>query len=299
VEGGCKEIFMKLKDVITIDRASRSSTGYLVSLVKLEKLALLEESYTPSPSGRQGAAGTKHFTFLAIEAGRAEAQFATYRPWLLPKEIVYEDVLSFDVEPADDAEAADEAKTAGAADGAGAAYVIPRWTPFAAVSDEARKVFEEAMTGVNLIRHKPFAVTSQLFIGGTTYIFAANADILPASRGYPALIRVFKPVNGRARVTRIYNLGLPGAVGAFGVFHETSADEKDLLKQALAGRVGAGYEALLSSTQVVAGLNFRFIGTETLATLQADKYPALFTVYWPHSGGTPVFTGAQKVYDLV
>jgi hypothetical protein len=66
-----------------------------------------------------------------------------------------------------------------------------------------------------------------------------------------------------------------------------------------AGGVAGGYEALLSSTQVVAGLNFRFIGTETLATLQADKYPVLFTVYWPHSGGTPVFTGAQKVYDLV
>jgi hypothetical protein len=283
---------MKVKDVITIDRASNAgSTGYLVSLVKLEKLALLEESYTPSPSGLQGAAGTKHFTFLAIEAGKAEAQFATYRPWLLPKEIVYEDVLSFDVE------AADDAKTAGAADDAGAAYVIPGWKPFAAVSDEARKVFEEAMNGVNLIHHTPLAVTSQAF-ADTNYIFAAKVGNVSSPPLYPDLVRVCKPVNGCASMVRVYNLGYPGAAGAFGVFHETSAEEKDLLKQALAGRVGAGYEALLTSTQVVAGLNYRFIGTQTLATAFATKYPVLFTVHQPLSG-PPVFTGAQKVYDLV
>jgi predicted secreted protein len=276
---------MKVKDVITIDRASNAgSTGCQVSLVKLEKLALLEESYTPSPSGLHGAPGTKHFTFQAIAAGRAEVQFATYRPWLLPKEIVYEDVLSFDVE------AANDAKTAGAADGAGAAYVIPGWKPFTAVSDEARKVFEEALNGVNLIHHTPLAVTSQEFVD-TNYIFAANVGNVSGPPLCPDLVRVCKPLNGRARVVRVYNLSSPGATGAFGVFHETSAGEKDLLKQALAGRGGAGYEAMLTSTQVVSGLNYRFIGTHS-------QEPVLFTVHWPHSG-VPVFTGAQKVYDLV
>jgi hypothetical protein len=55
---------------------------------------------------------------------------------------------------------------------------------------------------------------------------------------------------------------------------------------------------LLSSTQVVAGLNYQFIGTQTLATALATKDPVLFTVHQPLSGA-PVFTGAQKVYDLM
>ncbi|MDR0685423.1 MAG: hypothetical protein LBF83_09890, partial [Spirochaetaceae bacterium] len=61
---------------------------------------------------------------------------------------------------------------------------------------------------------------------------------------------------------------------------------------------GSGYEAVLTSVQVVAGYNFKFIGTQTLVDAQADKYPALFTVYQPPAG-PPVFTGSQKIYDVV
>jgi predicted secreted protein len=72
------EFIIKVKDIITIDRASNAvSTGYCVSLVKLEKLALLETSYTPPAPGHPGAPGTKHFTFQAITAGKA----APYGEW--------------------------------------------------------------------------------------------------------------------------------------------------------------------------------------------------------------------------
>jgi predicted secreted protein len=92
---------MKIKDLITIDRESnRASTGYDTFLVKLEGLALRDVSYTPAPSGLIGAPGTKHFTFQAIKAGRAEVQFAKFRPWLVPAEVLYEEVLTIDVEAA-------------------------------------------------------------------------------------------------------------------------------------------------------------------------------------------------------
>ena len=50
--------------------------------------------------------------------------------------------------------------------------------------------------------------------------------------------------------------------------------------------------------KLAAGLNFRFIGTQSLVIERTDSFPALFTVYRPLSG-PPVFTGSQKVYGLV
>lgn len=280
---------MKVKDLITIDRLSNvASTGYSVSLVKLEKLALADVAYTPPPAGICGAPGTKHFTFQAIEAGKAEVQFAVYRPWLLPEEIEYENVLTFDVEA-----------DSGAEDAAGLSLKPGGWRPFEKVSPDAQKVFDEAFHGFVGSDYKTLAVTSQL-VNGTNYIFAANAHpVYPNSHDYPVLIRIFKPLNGPAYRVKFHPLGSPVAVyGGFGPFHDTSDKEKELLKEASTRLVGAGYDPLLTSVQVVSGFNFKFIGTAALVTAQADKFPALFTVHQPPSG-SPVFTGAQKVYDLV
>ena len=279
---------MKIRDLITIDRESnRASTGYDVFLVKLEKLALVDVSYTPAPSGLIGAPGTKRFTFQALGAGRAEVQFARYRPWLVPAEVLYEDVLTIDVEAADtdEIEAAANIKPGG-------------WTPFAKVTSDKQKVFDEALKGLVGVDYTPLAFTSQV-VNGANYIFAANAKIVyPGSREYPALLRVFSPPGGPARVVNIQRLGVPGALGAFGPFREASDKDKTALQTALKGHAGSGYEAVLTSVQVVAGLNYRFIGTQTLVDAQADKYPVLFTVYQPPAG-SPVFTGSQKIYDLV
>lgn len=278
---------MKVRDLITIDRASNvASTGYEVSLVKLEKLALADVSYTPPPAGLYGAPGTKHFTFQAIAAGKAELRFAVYRPWLLPGEIEYEDVLTFDVEEA-------------AEDAAGGLSLKPGgWKPFEKVYPDAQKVFDEAFQGFVGSDYKALAVTSQL-VNGTNYIFAANArPVYPNSHEYPVLIRVFKPLSGPAHRVKFHPLGSPAAVyGGFGPFHDTSDKEKESLKEASARLVGAGYEPLLTSVQVVSGFNFKFIGTAALVTAQTDKFPSLFTVHQPPSG-PPVFTGAQKACDL-
>ena len=283
---------MKVRDTITIDRETNAaSTGYDTFLVKLEGLALRDVSYTPAPSGLIGAPGTKHFTFQAVKAGRAEVQFARFRPWLVPAEVLYEDVLTIDVEAAD----ADEAGGVEAA-----ANIKPGgWTPFAKVSADTQKVFDEAVKDLLGVGYTPLAVTSQV-VNGTNYIFAANAKVVyPDSREYSTLVRVFRPPNGQPRVVKFHALGSPRAlVGGVGPFREASDKDNATVQTALKGHAGSGYEAVLTSVQVVAGLNYRFIGTQTLVDAQADKYPVLFTVYQPPAG-LPVFTGSQKIYDVV
>jgi hypothetical protein len=192
---------------------------------------------------------------------------------------------------------ADEALTAGAET---AANLKPGgWTPFAKVTSDAQKVFDEVLKGLLGVGYTPLSVTSQV-VNGTNHVFAVNAKLVyPNSREYPAPIRVFKPLNGPARIAKIHALGSPAAYAdGFSPFHETTREEKAVLQKALSGLAGTRYEALLTSVQVVVGFNYRFIGTQTPVTARADSFPVLFTVHQPHSG-SPVFTGAQKVYDLV
>ena len=280
---------MKIKETITIERqTNEASTGYNVSLVKLEKLALLDVSYIPSGSGPYDAPGTKRFTFQALEAGTAKVQFAKFRPWLVPAEVLYEEVLPIEVEASDETEAP---LTANIKPGG--------WTPFAKVSADTQKVFDDAVKNLIGVGYTPLAVTSQT-VNGTNYIFAANAKVVyPNAQEYSMLIRVFKPVNGPAYVVKFHALGFPTFVaGSIGPFREASENDKATLQKALKGFAGSVYEPLLAATQVVAGFNLKFIGTQTLVTQNPEKYPAFFTVYQPPAG-PPVFIGSQKVYDLV
>jgi hypothetical protein len=157
---------------------------------------------------------------------------------------------------------------------AGASLTPGGWSPFATETADRQKLFDEALKGFVGTGFKPFAVTSQV-VAGAFSIFAANAKhVHPDSHEYPALIRVFKPLNGPARIRGIKAIGSPqGYLGGLSPFHETSGEEKAVLQKALDGFTGAGYEALVASVQVVAGLNLNFIGTQTLTTRDAHKYP--------------------------
>ncbi|MDR0684742.1 MAG: protease inhibitor I42 family protein [Spirochaetaceae bacterium] len=105
---------MKIGEKVTLTRKdNNASTGYHTVLAKLEGFVLSDVSCTPSHSGLHGAPGTKRFTFQAIKAGKAEVQFAKFRPWLVPAEVLYEDVRPIDVEAAD---------------------ITGGWTPFVKVS---------------------------------------------------------------------------------------------------------------------------------------------------------------------
>jgi predicted secreted protein len=282
---------MKPKDIFTITRDVNGSTGYVTVLVRLENLALVSIDTDPLAPGLVGAPVRRHWIFQAVKAGRAEIQFAKFRPWLLPQEILYEDVLPIDVEPADEAGEEDAAPLTGAAPGG--------WMPFTKVSADAQKVFEEAFRGLTGITYTPLAFTSQT-VNGTNYIFAVNAEVVaPGSHRYSLLIRIFKPFNGLGRAYGIYNLGGPGTVGGCGPFHETTEAEKAKLRYALRGFAGSTFDPLLTSIQAVPqGINFVFVGTQTLTTASADKYPVLFTVSNSLSND-PIFAGAQRVYDLL
>jgi hypothetical protein len=217
----------------------------------------------------------------------AKVQFASFRPWELPTAL-YEQVLPINVEP----------KAADAELAAVANIKVGGFTPFAKPDDNARAVFKEAFAHLIGADYEPLLAATQV-VAGLNYIFVANAKpVAPGALAHPALVRVYKPLKGPAEIVKTTSLGSPHRSGSYTAFTPIKPEQQAILDAALKGFSGSGFTADYVSTQLVAGMNYRFAGTQTLITKDPEKFPVLFTVYQPLSGA-PVLTAVQKAYDLV
>jgi hypothetical protein len=287
---------MKVGETITITRESSGSTGYSDHLVALENLALAYVTADPAPVLPVfGAPSRQHYTFVAVKEGTAKVQFARFQPWKLPAAL-YEQVIPIDVEPKTagaDADANAEAELAAAAN-----LKVGGWTSFAKPDDNARAVFKEAFSNLIGADYEPLLAATQV-VNGLNYIFVANAKpVASGAIAHPALVRVYRSPKGPAETVKITSLGSPHRSGSYTAFVPVKQEPQDILNAALKGFAGSGFAADYVSTQLVAGMNYRFAGTQTLITKGGEKLPVLFTVYQPLSGA-PVLTGVQKAYELV
>jgi hypothetical protein len=132
------------------------------------------------------------------------------------------------------------------------------------------------------------------------FIFLTNANLVyPNSVPYSALVRIRS--NGTdAKVVKIVPHGSPSPrfLGGYTAFKEISDEERTMLEDILKGFSGSGFNVKYVSTQLVAGINYKFAGTQNMITKNALKYPVLLTVYKPLFD-YPVITGVEKVFDLV
>ncbi|MDR2537931.1 MAG: hypothetical protein LBC46_06460 [Treponema sp.] len=240
-------------------------------------------------AGKVGAPVAKHFLFQAIKEGKAEVQFARYAQHTLPQ-VTYEDVLTFDVEQDDHLFEA-------------ATGIMPGgWTPFSEPKEDAVSVFKEAFSHFTGVGYEPLLVATQV-VNGVNYIFAVNGKgVYPNVFPFPALIRIYKAPHVAAKIVNIKPLSplssLSSLAGGYSPFLPVAKEQQDVLDQVHEKLVGSGFTAKYASVQVVAGLNYRFVGVQTLSDQAATKYPVVFTVYAPVSG-SPVFTGVQKVFEIV
>jgi hypothetical protein len=278
---------MKIGDVFTLTRESYGSAGYTTGLVKLEKLALVDVTCEASATGLMGAPSTLHFTFQAFEAGIARIQFASYRPWLLPNANL-ERELVFQVD--------EKAKEAGPL--TAGVLQVGGWTPLREVDADSKGAFQKAFAEFSGAAYTPFLVATQV-VAGTNYIFVTNGKgVYPGAVEYPALVSIFQGLDGKAQVSHIKELGHPGGLGAYSPFRAVTEADSAVIKAATEHWLGGGFEMSYVSTQVVAGVNYRFAGTETLTDGNGTKVPVLVTVYAPLDG-TPQITAVQNVYALV
>jgi hypothetical protein len=287
---------MKVNETITLTREVLSSAGYSVYPVLLENLALIDISTEPPPLDLVGAPAKRHFTFLAVKAAvTAKVQFAEFRRWELPH-MHLEEAIEITVDKADAVTAAAAAVAAAAEP----AHHVGGWSPFDTPDEEARNVFDKAFQKLSGVRYDPLLVTKQLVSGNMNFIFLTKASLVyPDSAPYSALVRIHGNAK-EAAIVKIVPHGSPSPsrFGGYTAFKEVSEEEHGILSRALKGFNGFGFEGKYVSTQLVAGLNYKFAGTQKSTTKSTDKCPAFLTVHAPLSGD-PVITGIEKVFDLV
>ena len=73
-------------------------------------------------------------------------------------------------------------------------------------------------------------------------------------------------------------------VGEWAKFRQITDEEQELLNKALNGLVGVVYEPFAVSTQIVSGMNYKFLCNATTITNPPRDFLAEVIIYQPQNG---------------
>lgn len=171
---------MKVGEYFTTERVVPGGTGYLYAPVLLTGgVAMIDKEVVPIGTA-MGAPEIQRFTFQFLRTGKAEIQFARFRPFDI-KNAIYEDVFPFFVEPGM----------------LRSTNSVGSYSPFEELTKEDRDVFDAAFKGLVGVTYTPLKVSRQI-VAGTNYIFICDA--VPATKDpvkYHALVKIFAPLPGK------------------------------------------------------------------------------------------------------
>jgi len=87
--------------------------------------------------------------------------------------------------------------------------MVGAYGPFSTqLSKEAKEAFAEGTERLAGVKYEPLAAASQV-VSGTNYAFFCNANIVaPGSASYPAMVSIFKPLQGPAAITHIQKVSI-------------------------------------------------------------------------------------------
>lgn len=170
---------MKVGEYFTTERIVPGGTGYLYAPVLLTGgVALIDQTVTPV-NNMPGAPEIQQFTFQFLRTGKAEIQFARFRPFDV-RNAIYEDVFPFYVEP-----------------GMLKSSKVGGYTPFQDLEKEDQDVFDAAFKGLDGVAYKPLKVSKQI-VAGTNYIFMCEAEpVIKEPAKHYALVKIFAPLPGQ------------------------------------------------------------------------------------------------------
>lgn len=86
--------------------------------------------------------------------------------------------------------------------------------------------------------------------------------------------------------------------GGWSALRVLNDDDKKLFEKAFAGLVGVSYEPLIVESQIVEGVNYRFICNATTITADPQTFAAVATV-WSKADGSVEITAIKKLDDLL
>lgn len=184
---------MKVGEIFTTERVNMSGTGYRYAPVRLVgEVALLGSEVIPMDAGKVGGPEIQRFTFQFLRPGTAEIQFARFRSFDL-SDVLYEEVLPFHVEPAS----------------SDAVTVPGGWSSFEPLTDEDRKMFDQALEGLVGVSYTPLKVSKQVVSGLNLRYFCYGKTVTPDAVEFPAIVKIHvAPGSGKPQLMEIQRVVL-------------------------------------------------------------------------------------------
>ena len=148
------------------------------------------------------------------------------------------------------------------------------------VTTEMRALLEKAADGMVGMTYTPIAyVGTQIVAGRNHCILCTVAPVVPDAEKTYALVYVYEDLDGNAQITQVRRsetqAGTPGLMGGWSAAETPVLTEKSRIafKKAIAAQDDMYDEPIaLLSTQVVAGMNYRFLCAVTSAETGESDY---------------------------
>lgn len=170
------------------------------------------------------------------------------------------------------------------------------WTPAedGTITDELMEIFEKAMDEMTGVSYTPVELLETQIVSGTNYKFLCEAQtVVPGAEKRQAVVTIYRDLNGNAEVLDIEEIEgeEETMLGGWQKAEEgTVTDElQEIFDQAMEGFTGVGYTPVeLLETQLVSGMNYRFLCDAVTVVPGAETRQAIVTIYRDLNGNCSI-----------
>lgn len=186
------------------------------------------------------------------------------------------------------------------------------WTPFAPVTKEEEKIFNKAVQGIVGVKYTPEQVSHQI-VSGTNYRFICKAvSSTNPPREYYASVSFYIKPDGEIEDFNIIDLsvneisstdnntanGFGAKTGGY-VAHECITEQdKAVFEYVTKDMYGVDYELKAVASQIVNGINYKFICISKIAVPYAQPELVMIEVYTKFAHSVAPIVKVNKITKL-
>ncbi|WP_196889955.1 hypothetical protein [Aureivirga sp. CE67] len=177
--------------------------------------------------------------------------------------------------------------------------LVGGWSSFEPLTEEDKEIFNEVMKNYVGVDYVPFEVSKQI-VNGTNYRFRCKAKgVYPGATEELCIVEIYKPIKGEPRLVSIKNVDSYSEqntelLGGWSPYEPLTAESKFVFAEATERIEGVVYTPFKVSTQVVAGMNYRFRCEAQIVYPGAKPYLVIMQVFKPLHGKA-VITSIEKI----
>lgn len=172
------------------------------------------------------------------------------------------------------------------------------WSSFGVVTEADYEVFTKAMHNIIGVDYTPLEVSTQV-VNGVNYRFYCDSKIpMPGATSQKAMVHIYQPIDGKPVVTRItmedQDLSEDAIAGGWSSWHALDKESMAVFTEATEGLLGVTYTPLEVSTQVVAGMNYRYRCNAEVISKEHDNYRVIMEIFKPLTGDA-IITHMERI----